>query len=73
MTDKAVQDVQEEHTAEWMAVPGVVGTAVGEQDGAPCIRVLVARKTDAVAGRIPSEAGGYPVVIEETGHIRPLD
>ena len=66
------RQVQEEHAREWMSIPGVVAIGVGELAGKPCIRVFAAKKTTDVIERIPSQAGGYPVVIEEAGEIRPL-
>jgi len=60
------------HTDEWLAIPGVVGTAIGRQRGKPCIRVLVAHKSKEIARRIPRHVDGYPVLIEETGEFRAL-
>ena len=55
-----------------MALPGVVGTAQGEQDGKPCIMVLVVELTDDLRAQIPNELDGYTIVISETGEIRAL-
>ena len=43
---RLIGEVLAARTAEWMAIPGVVGTAIGELEGRPCIRVLVAQRTD---------------------------
>ncbi|MFO8009150.1 MAG: hypothetical protein R6V05_15605 [Candidatus Brocadiia bacterium] len=72
MGTKTAQQVLEEHTAEWLSIPGVVGAAVGECAGQPCIRILSAQETDRLVDRIPSEVGGYRVVIEETGPLEAL-
>lgn len=72
MTGKPIQQVQDERSPEWMAVPGVVGTGIGELDGRPCIRVFVAEKTPDIEDRIPDQADGHPVVIEQTGQFRTL-
>lgn len=72
MARKTIEQVQEEHTDRWMSIPGVVGTAISQVDGEPCIRVLVARKTEELTERLPARAEGYRVVIEESGEIRPL-
>ncbi len=56
-----------------MAVPGVVGVAQGEIQGHPCVRVLVARLTPELVGRIPSTLDGYPVLVDETGPIEAID
>jgi hypothetical protein len=61
------------HVNELMAVPGVVGVAVGAlDDGGLCIKVLVVKKTAEHRKRIPKEIEGYPVVIEESGEIRAM-
>ena len=54
-----------------MALPGVVGTAVGLCDGVPCIRVFLADSSAAARGSIPAQLEGYPVKAEFTGPIRP--
>ncbi len=53
-----------------MAVPDVVGTAIGIAEGGPYIRVLVATASAAIR-RIPQHLEGYPVRVEVTGLIRP--
>ncbi len=72
MATKTIQQVLQEHTGEWMSTPGVVGTAIGELEGKPCIKVLVVKKTEELTGRIPRQVEGFPVVIVETGEIRAL-
>ena len=69
---RPIADVLREQTDALMALPGVVGTAQGEQDGAPCILVLVVRLTEELRARIPNGLEGYPVVIDETGEINAL-
>ncbi len=59
------------HSDSLMALPSVVGTAVGLCDGAPCIRVYLADSSAAVRRRIPTQLEGYPVSAEVTGPIRP--
>lgn len=70
---KTVEQVQQEHTDAWMAISGVVGTAIGRCDGKPCILVLTASNTEAVRQKVPSQVDGYPVVVQSTGEIRALD
>jgi hypothetical protein len=67
---KAIEEVLAAHAASLMAVPGVIGTAIGRSGGAPCIRVLVV-DANAAARRIPDHLEGYPVQVEKTGVIRP--
>ena len=55
-----------------MALPGVIGTAQGEQAGKPCVMVLVVELTDDLERQIPDNLGGYPVVVTETGEVRAL-
>lgn len=70
MPTRPIEEVLQQHTDEWMAIRGVVGTGIGECDGEPCIRILVTRKTDDLVARLPKQADGYPVEIVETGPIR---
>jgi hypothetical protein len=68
---KTIEAVLAAHTDSLMAVPGVLGTAIGRCDGAPCIRILVNRMTDDVQRRIPNRLEGFPVRIDVTGPIVP--
>jgi len=66
-----VREVQERHTDELMAKPGVVGTAVGlDDDGNPAVLVLL--EHGAVAG-IPAQLDGVKAKKMVTGEIRALD
>jgi hypothetical protein len=62
------------HDKELLANPGVVGVFEGllEDDKTPCLKVMVVRKTPELERKIPKSLEGYPVVVEETGPIRPL-
>ena len=73
MSGKTIEQVQEAHTPEWMAIPGVEGTAIGLCKGKPCIKVFASVKPQKLKGKIPSSVEGYPVIIEETGAFRALD
>ncbi len=73
MTKPTIQAAQEELTESVMSLPGVVGTAIGSCDDAPCIKVYVVNKTKELASRIPSMYRGFPVAVEETGEIRARD
>jgi hypothetical protein len=68
-----IKQVQEEHTREWMAIPGVEGTAIGLYKGKPCIKVFSSIKPQKLQAKIPSTIEGYPVIIEETGTFQALD
>ena len=73
VSSRRIEDVLKEYTDEWMAIPGVVGTAIGEFKGKPCIKVLIRKKTNELTKRIPARVEGFVVVIQETGKIRALD
>ncbi len=70
---KPIAEVLEDRTGWLLSLPGVVGTAIGECDGKPCIKVLVDRKTEELSRTLPDALEGFPVVTEETGKIRPLE
>ena len=70
---KTAQEVLKENTDRWMAIPGVVGTGIGEYKGQPCIKLLVIEQGEQVKKRIPSQVEGFPVIVEVTGEIRALD
>lgn len=73
MERRSIEDVLRDHTAELMAVPGVVGVYQGARDdGTPCLRVMVIRRTPEIDAAIPEQIEGYPVEIEAGGEIRPL-
>ncbi len=73
MPERTIEQVQEEHTDEWMAIPGVEGTAIGLYEGKPCIKIFTSSKPQQLRDKIPSTVEGYPVIIEETGEFRALD
>ncbi len=56
-----------------MSIPGVEGTAIGEQKGELCILVFVNEKKPELIKKIPLSLVGFPVIIQETGDIRALD
>ena len=73
MTERTIEQVQEEHTDEWMAIPGVEGTAIGLFEGKPCIKIFSSSKPQEIRDKIPPTVEGYTVIIEETGAFRALD
>ena len=72
MPERTIEQVQEEHTDEWMVIPGVEGTAIGLFEDKPCIKIFTSLKSQEVRAKIPSMVEGYPVIIEETGSFRAL-
>ena len=69
-----INEVLRAHDKELLAIPGVVGVYVGElaEGKTPCLKVMLARKSDEAERAIPKMLEGYPVVLEVTGEIRPL-
>ncbi len=72
VASKSIEDVLKAHTEELMSIPGVVGTAIGQCDQKPCIKVYVVKKTPDLERKVPQTLNGYPVMLEETGEIRAL-
>lgn len=67
---RSIQAVLEENATTLMAISGVVGTALGECSGKPCIKVFVAQRTPELLKQVPSSLEGYPVAVEESGQFR---
>ena len=68
-----IADVIARHSAELMAIPGVVGLYQGEtRRHTPCVRIMVARRTQELVARLPKSLDGHVVEVEETGEIKPL-
>jgi hypothetical protein len=74
MPTQDINAVLRAHQDELMAIPGIVGIYVGLMDDekTPCLKVMVVKKTQDLGNKIPKSLDGYPVVIEETGIIRPF-
>jgi hypothetical protein len=74
MSTKDINAVLKDHDKELLAIPGVVGVYGGllPDDKAPCLKVMVVEETEDLRRMIPKSIEGYPVVIEESGVIRPL-
>ena len=62
------------HDKKLLAIPDVVGVYVGtlQDPRTLCLKVMLARKTEESARKIPRSIEGYPVVIEISGEIRAL-
>lgn len=70
-----INDVLRAHDTELLAITGVVGVYVGLLDDGKtsCLKVMVAAKSAEIERAIPKTIEGYPVVIEVTGKIEPLE
>ncbi len=63
---EAAMQVQLRHTQRLMAVPRVIGTAVGvTEDGRPAVKILAAER----GAEVPDELEGFPVEVIVTGEI----
>lgn len=71
VTARSIDEVLAAHNDSLMALPGVVGTAIGLCDSERCIKVLLADSSPDTKRRIPARLEGYRVVAEVTGPITP--
>ena len=68
-----IKQILKVHTAELMALPGVVGVAIGEtEDQAACLLVMALSVTDELRDILPPSLDDVPVRLVETGEIKPL-
>jgi hypothetical protein len=66
---RPLANVLRDHTPELLRLPGVVGTAQGEQDGRAVFLILV-RRAGAPLVHYPEEIEGYRVRVREVGDVR---
>lgn len=71
VTARSIDEVLAAHNDSLMALPGVVGTAIGLCDGERCIKVFLADSGADTKRRIPARLEGYRVLAEVTGTFRP--
>ncbi len=76
-TVRTVMDVQNRHTAEFMADNNVVGTATGLTDDGQVAVLLLTKEASPVKGgravsAYPSSLEGHPVVVMVVGNIKPM-
>jgi hypothetical protein len=70
---RPVAEIIAEKAPEWMALPGVVGVYESVDDeGRPCLKVMVEAVTDELRRKIPATVEGYAVLLRPTGPIGPL-
>ena len=70
MSAKTIEQVQQDYTEEWMGISGVVGTAIGQHKGKPCILVLTSDENEQIKEGIPDSVEGYPVIVQYAGEIK---
>lgn len=74
MNKPSLKEVISRHSDEIMSVPGVVGIYEGEtKEGKRCIKVMAEDDTTGLSKKIPKSLEGYPVIIEVTGKIKPMN
>jgi hypothetical protein len=63
------------HDQELLAIKGVAGVYVGLLDDGktPCLKVMVVAKSAEIDKAVPKTIEGFPVIIEVTGKIKPLE
>lgn len=69
---RSLEAVRAQHDRELEAIPGVIGIGETLSNGKPAIQIYVNKLTPELSAKIPSTIEGYPVVIEQTGEIKPL-
>ena len=73
MPQRSIEQVLEDNTDQWMAIPGVEGIAIGLFEDKPCIKIFASSNPQNLQDKIPSMVEDYPVIIEETGEFRALE
>ena len=68
VTDMELLAVIDE-ASEWLDIDGVQGIAPGTTDGEACIVVGCSLPPSELAGKIPTNFRGYPVIFEDWGII----
>ena len=73
MSQRPVEEVVNAIAPEWMTWEGVTMVYVSAtEDGRPVVKVGVVALPHEVEERIPAAVEGYPVVVVESGKVRPL-
>lgn len=74
MQKKPIEQVLKENQDMLLAIKGVQGFYQGlSDDGNDIIVVMVDKLTKEIENKIPDSLNNYPVKIEETGEIKPLN
>ncbi len=71
----SIEATRAKHEDRLMALPNVVGVALGEREGTPVIQVLVTHvQPDLPAqSQVPETLDGYPVAVEPIGPVQVQD
>ena len=73
MADTSIMAAQKALTDSLITKSGVVGTAIGLCEAAPCIKVYIARRDEELLKQIPDTFMGFRVDVEVTGEFRARD
>jgi hypothetical protein len=74
MHKKSITEVLKENQDSLLAIPGVQGFYQGELENAEqCIVIMVDSLSERNKNRFPKSLDGYPVKVEVTGRIEPLN
>lgn len=74
MPSQPIAAVLAAHTPRLMALDGVIGVYESAlENGSPCIKVILLRDHPETRAKIPADLEGYPVRIEESDRIRPME
>ncbi len=74
MQKKPIDQVLKDNQKMLLSVNGVQGFYQGiTDDGVDYIIVMVDTLTKEIMSKLPDSLDGYPVKLEETGEIKPLD
>jgi hypothetical protein len=70
-----INAVLRSHDQELLKLPGVVGVCVAllPDNKTPCLKVLLSQSNSKTQQALPKLLEGYPVVVEITGEIRPMN
>ena len=64
-----ITEVLAARTGELMAIPGVIGTGEGSENGERVFVVFVNHRTPELDAKLPREIDGYAVVVREAGDV----
>lgn len=74
-SSRDINAVLRAHDQELLKLPGVVGIYVGllPDNKTQCLKVMLAQPNSKTERALPKTLEGYPVMIEVTGEIRPMN
>lgn len=64
---KSIAEVKSQQEESLLAIEGVEGVGIGEENNTPCIVVYVSISDEKTRQKIPKEIEGYHVKVETSG------